>query len=253
MTAVEEPPITETAAAEPETPPKKRVSPKLEAALEAARAADEPDADDDEPDAAPEPDEPAPTPAPVGPPTEADLEAIAAAVEAETERHMDALMVALGPLAADYDLCYSCVGRGAIDRNAAGNMPAEQLAAIKLQTEGPEEYNDDPEFEACARCSGKGWLRTKSLEENQKRAPCPDCDNRGWNRVFAPPNPAEFYVPNSPPLPPSAPVVATIPPPPPPVNVPPPGWLGPASPGADAWGRWPGHSRYGIDPANGGW
>jgi hypothetical protein len=34
---------------------------------------------------------------------------------------------------------------------------------------------------------------------------------------------------------------------------PPPGWAEGGRIGGDSFGRWPGHPRYGVDPALGGW
>jgi hypothetical protein len=121
---------------------------------------------------------------------------------------------------------------------------------------GEPKYVQHPTMEHCDACDGWGKMNTGSREPQNAWFLCWKCSGKGFvDKTLPPATPPVPFVPYSapqtaytPPQPlPGAPAASGEP------LSPPPGWHGNGKPGADTWDRWPGHPRYGIDPAmNGG-
>jgi hypothetical protein len=248
MAAVEDKPITAQDAAEPGEGTSDPVSPELRDAIAAANEPEPDDDDDDDPDDD-EPDDVAALAAPV-----IDMEKLSDQLERENARHQKALAKIIAPVADDYDLCFLCLGQGAIVKAQAGHFEPEQHEAVLMQLDGPRKLRTHPEYRACETCDGWGKIDSQSKATGQQEQPCPTCQDKGWIREFAPPPvptvaqlvPMPQFVPNFAPPAPPEPAVDK--------QVPPTGWvMGPNVNGNDSHGRWPGHTRYGMDPAQVGW
>jgi len=227
---------------------------------EAAAAEAEPDEDTETSDE-PEPetsDEPVPAPGP----TEKELEAREGKLDREDERHAKRIAEIMGQDAAELVPCMMCATRGFLYAAQVGSFPDDHRALIHEQLgEGSLaalEPADDAEL--CTACRGYGQRRTGSRVPGNETKACSGCGGSGWKAVYRAPEvpptaalmqPGQIPGFTMPPLPPPQPAQAA--------NgagdygSPPVGWHAQGKPGADTWDRWPGHPRYGIDPATGGW
>lgn len=177
----------------------------------------------------------------------------------EDTRHENALTKLHGDRFAEMAFCPLCLGQGFLEAMPAGAMPDEVWEAVKALAGHLDsgELQHPPELEPCDRCGGIGEVETGAKNEHNWKIPCAKCDGRGYFNTddpvhrgrlgLPPPQVAAPYVPQFAPLPVAVGVPNGAP------AGPPDTWQGPHSPGNDSYGRWPGHPRFGIDPANGGW
>lgn len=184
-------------------------------------------------------------------------EQLSKAIDAEGKRHERALAKALGEKWEDYELCLRCLGDGFVLPIPAGQMPQEQWDNLMAQAGmAPGDQLKTATYAiVCSTCDGWGEIKTGSKSASQAVLPCKDCQGRGWfdstDISHAPPaQPAapaatQWAALGSVLNAGTAPAVEDI--------APPAGWATAGSPGADEYGRWPGHPRYGINPATGGW
>lgn len=232
----------------------------------ARREAEEAERDDEANEAAiaegetpaePEPDDPTPEPEPPAEPV--DLEKRNKALSGEATRHENALKKAYGDDFERRAFCPCCLGEGFLEPWAAGAMPDEVWEAVKALSGKLEsgEYEHPAELVTCDRCQGFGQVATGARNEHTAVIPCALCESRGYFDMTNPVHRAKLGLPA-----PQSEVPQVVFPTyhaPEPVNgtaeklMPPDGWHAAGSPGADTWGRWPGHPRFGIDPANGGY
>jgi hypothetical protein len=180
-------------------------------------------------------------------------------LKGEDTRHENALKKIWGDEFAEKAYCPTCLGQGFLSPWPEGAMPDEVWEAVKAlcgQVDAGQFRHPD-ELVMCERCDGEGRVETGAKNEHNLLIPCKLCDSRGYFDLsdglhrgklglhepapqFVAPAPFTQW----PALTPEAPV-QTI--------APPDGWAGAGKPGADQYGRWPGHPRFGIDPAmNGG-
>jgi hypothetical protein len=179
-------------------------------------------------------------------------------VDRESKRHENALAKLYGEEWVHYNLCALCLGDGFLLPAPADVMPEEQWFAVTAQAGkmGERPLKTATYARVCDECDGWGQVLTGAKNDTQLALPCKRCDGRGWFDT-------ELH---QPPAMPAAPVVTTTsglvfpnfhqsaPDPAAAANVEqaPVGWYDSDKAGGDKWGRWPGHSRYGIDPANAG-
>lgn len=134
---------------------------------------------------------------------------------------------------------------------ALGDQAREAIGDAALGFEHPDE------LVPCERCKGQGQVATGAVNEHHAVIVCKTCEGRGYFDTSDPIHHARLNPPA--PVDMTPPAIPTWAPPPIPQDQqplrPPDGWHAAGSPGADQWGRWPGHQRYGIDPATapGGW
>lgn len=209
----------------------------------------------------PEPTEPEPEPAePEGEPAEADAkssETIAKEKDkkltSETTRHENALAKIHGDAWVDYNMCPLCIGDGFILPTPAGAMPDPQWEVIQAYAGkiGDRPLKTASWTRVCDDCEGWGVVLTGGRSEHQIEVICKRCEGRGWFDTDTEAQ-AQRLGTNLPPAPvypifhqPDAQVTHNQTP----LDQPPDGWHTGPKHGADSWGRWPGHSRYGIDPA----
>lgn len=230
------------------------------------REAAQAEAENPEPGSEPEPEPTEPT-EPEPEPTEPIEPASSITVSVEREkklksedtRHENALKKIYGDDFEQHVFCPLCIGQGFLVPIPPDEQPEEIWQAITaLSGRLPSgTLNIPDEFQVCARCDGWGNVGTPSKSEHHASVPCRHCDSRGYfdlsdalhrgklglHEPLPAPVPLQRFD-QWPALTPEAPV-QTI--------APPAGWADAGKPGADTFGRWPGHPRYGIDPtANGG-
>lgn len=230
---------------------------------EALEAENESENDNDEPDPEPSgaagaPGEPEPEPAVAS--SQTTVEERDKKLKSEDTRHENALKKIWGDEFAEKAYCPCCLGQGFLSPWPAGAMPDavwEAVTSLSGRLDA-QALNIPDEFQVCGRCNGWGQVGTPSRSEHHAAVPCKHCDSRGYfdlsdamqaaklrgpEPAVAAPPPVRF---DAWPTPTPAEPVQTI--------KPPDGWKESGSPGADTFGRWPGHPRYGIDPSlGGGW
>lgn len=211
--------------------------------------------------AAPEPAaEPEPETAPAELSSQTAVEERDKRLKSEETRHENALKKIYGDEFEQRAFCPLCIGEGFLLPIPAGQQSEEIWSAItalsgRLQA---SELRVPDEFQVCERCGGYGEVGTPSKSAHHVAVPCKHCDSRGYfdlsdamhrgklglHEPVAPLTTAAPFTQWPQPTP--AEPVQTI--------APPSGWKESGSPGADTFGRWPGHPRYGIDPSlGGGW
>lgn len=105
-------------------------------------------------------------------------------IERRAETWRKAVLDVLGELAADLEPCPRCLpmAPGFIYPYQLAPITDEQKEAVLLSVnEGAliELKQADDAF-ICSDCDGRGWVKTGSRVENQKRAKCRHCKGRGW-------------------------------------------------------------------------
>jgi len=140
------------------------------------------------------------------------------------------------------------------------NPNAEDALAMKAAADlyfaqGGIQYKPHPTMVTCEECDGYGLMTNGAKGDRTPTTLCWCCHGSGTRDLtmpkpqppqpaptltLAPPVPAVTHQPWEPAPPPSEILSA-------PVN-----WHASGKPGADQWDRWPGHPRYGIDPATSG-
>lgn len=183
--------------------------------------------------------------------SEKDREKIIVKLDNEGDRHTKRVAEILGPDVSDLAPCPLCW------EHAQGfvldGVPIDEVtAAMTRQVLGIADaptFKTNPAFAMCDVCDGFGAVLSGSKVANQETVPCPKCTNTGWMRVNVPPvYEAPAWTP--PPAPAFSPPNLTVAPGPngeAPSQLPPPGWNPtPGQGGNDEYGRWPGHSNYGI-------
>ena len=180
-------------------------------------------------------------------------------LNAEQTRHINALKKAYGDDFKRRQECALCAGEGYVEPGqevlellaALGEQAATALGANGPVLESPDNYLQ------CVTCNGKGSVATKADNDHNRAIPCKKCQGRGYFDTDDPVHRGQLGLPPPPIEQISFPVLAPLPQPVSVGNGPPTGppgdWQGPGAVGNDAYGRWPGHPRFGIDPANGGW
>ena len=188
-----------------------------------------------------------------------DVDARDKALTAEERRHGNALKKAYGESFADRVRCGICDGEGYVEQSPEllTELIAAGDAARAALGESGTQYQLAPFAQICSVCDGYGIVATGARTEHTATVPCRACSAQGWIDLeeearkerlgIVPSNGASgltfpvFHTDSG-----TQSVSADF-------NVQPEGWRGSQSAGSDLWGRWPGHSRYGIDPATGGW
>jgi hypothetical protein len=184
----------------------------------------------------------------------ADLQAMDKALTSEGKRHENALAKIYSESWEDYLMCPACLGEGFLLPVPPGSMPDEIWLALQSITGHmpTDELAHPANLVRCGRCNGRGEVATGAENDHNRSIPCALCESRGYfdldNALHAaklgiapeiahaaPPALPFFHTPEAP-----APAADT--------NTPPAGWEAAGRPNADQWGRWPGHTRYGIDP-----
>jgi hypothetical protein len=132
---------------------------------------------------------------------------------------------------------------------------ARKDAVLKYFGDAEDDLVQHPTMERCEPCKGRGKMKTGAVDPQNSWALCWQCHGKGYRDLTMPaPQPP---VP-APPVQTFTPAVVPAWQPPAPAAPPaevlnaPQGWHANGKPGADTWDRWPGHPRYGIDPANTG-
>lgn len=183
--------------------------------------------------------------------SEKDREKIIVKLDNEGDRHTKRVAEILGADVSDLAPCPLCW------EHAQGfvldGVPVDEVtAAMTRQVLGiadTPQYKDNPEFQMCEVCDGLGNVLSGSKVKEQLTVPCPKCTNKGFNRVpLIPVYEAPAWTPPPAPAftPPGAPAGVSPNGDAPPM-MPPTGWTPePSVNGNDAYGRWPGHSNYGI-------
>lgn len=175
------------------------------------------------------------------------------ALTGEATRHENALKKIYGDDFEHRAFCPLCIGEGFLEPIPAGGQPEEIWEAVKALSGRLDsgEYQTPPEFVVCARCQGIGQVSTGARNEHNSVIPCELCASRGYFNDTDPIHRAKLGL-----KPPETPQPAAWAPTlviPGPVAVQEPaapqGWFDGPKIGGDSWGRWPGHPRFGIDPA----
>lgn len=232
----------------------------------AAREAEEAERENPEPEPDTEPTEPEPEPD-----TEAHGERVAEAERAlnmqerekqlrrEDTRHENALKRVYGEDFALRVRCIVCDGEGFVEQSPELLGLLVQLGddAREALGDAPMHLRQDPATEQCQVCGGYGTLLTGALADTTRTRQCAACGALGYIDLaeaarrkqlgIAPDN--GTTTPVYPVFHGSANTTTTLDPAP----SAPDGWESAGRPGADSWGRWPGHPRYGVDPMHGGW
>lgn len=182
-------------------------------------------------------------------------EQLAKKIDSENRRHENALAKLYGDSWVDYNLCALCLGDGFVLPPPGDFMPDEQWAAVTAMAGkmGERPLSVASYAEVCQECDGWGELLTGAKNDSQAVLPCKRCNGTGWFDKETRPNTGvaataapyvasglnfpTFHTPEAAPAGNGAAEAAPV------------GWYEGAKAGADSWGRWPGHSRYGIDPA----
>jgi hypothetical protein len=180
-------------------------------------------------------------------------------LKSEDTRHENALKKVWGEAWEEHAYCPLCLGQGFVVPIPAGEQPDEIWEAIKALSGRLDQgaFRHPDELVTCGRCDGYGQVATGAKAEHTSVIPCAHCDARGYFNLNDPIHKAKLGIVD--PLPePVAPMtfdfrIPTPAAPAEPALAPPPGWMEAGKPGVDTWGRWPGHTRHGIDPAHGGW
>jgi hypothetical protein len=202
--------------------------------------------------------EPAPEPETPVEPEPVDLEKREKALSSEATRHENALKKAYGDDFEHRAFCPCCLGEGFLEPWAPGAMPDEVWEAVTALS-GKMDTGEllTPDYIVrCENCGGYGEVATGAKGGAVRKVPCKRCDSRGWFDTEDPVHRGKLGL-----APPQAPAPLVTyptfhaPEAPAAVEAPltaPSGWNENGRPGADSWGRWPGHPRHGIDPAMGG-
>lgn len=174
----------------------------------------------------------------------------------ENTRHENALKKLYGEAFVERTRCPVCDGEGwpTTGPELLSLMVALGDEARNALGDAALGYQHPDELVACERCKGQGEVATGAVNQHHAVIPCRLCDARGYFDLKDPMHTGRLNPPQvdmtPPPLVPAfnwqQPVQETQP------LRPPDGWHNAGSPGADAWGRWPGHPRHGIDPSHGG-
>ena len=205
---------------------------------------------------APPPSEPAPEPAE---PQPVDVVERDKKLTAEETRHENQLKKIYGDDFALRARCGVCDGEGYVEPTAELLVQLVQLGeAAQVQLgEAGKDLRTPEEFIVCERCGGHGEVRTTAKNDHNAVIPCKLCDARGYFDTTDPIHRGRLNLDPAPAPVASQPAFATYHAPTPQVNgevlQPPQGWHEGGMQGADLWSRWPGHPRFGIDPAVGGW
>lgn len=180
-------------------------------------------------------------------------------LKSEETRHENALKKIYGDAFEHRAFCPLCIGEGFLEPIPAGQQPDEIWEAVKALSGrlDTHELRVPDEYVVCERCAGIGLVGTPALNEHNASIPCKLCESRGYFDLSDAMQAAKLRGPIPTPEPAPFQPFTHWPDPTPaqPVQVisPPHGWDTSGKPGADSWGRWPGHPRFGIDPAaNGG-
>lgn len=180
-------------------------------------------------------------------------------LKSEDTRHENALKKIYGDDFERQAYCPLCIGQGFLEAIPPGEQPEEIWAAITaLSGRTPaSEYLHPDELVACERCNGWGQVASGAKNEHNAVIICSTCDGRGYFNLADAMHAAKLRGPAPTPEPftpmpftqwPDLTQAAPVQ-----VISPPDGWAAAGKPGADTFGRWPGHPRFGIDPsANGG-
>jgi len=174
------------------------------------------------------------------------------ALQSEATRHENALKKAYGDDFVDRAFCPCCLGEGFLTPWPSGAMPDEVWEAVqalsgKLDT---GELRTPDYIVLCENCGGYGQIDTGAKGSASVPLPCKRCDSRGWFDTEDPIHRAKLGLAPPEPIAP-APAVWSLPAPAVSADAPlapPPGWSEGGRVGADGFGRWPGHPRYGVDP-----
>lgn len=179
-------------------------------------------------------------------------------LNSEATRHENALKKVYGDDFEHRAFCPLCIGEGFLEPIPPGGQPDEIWEAVKALSGRMEggEYEHPEELMMCARCNGWGNVSTSAKNEHTAVIPCSACESRGYFDTNNPAHRAKLGIAPEPIAPPvnlfpvyhdSVTTTAVEAP-----LLPPSGWVESGSPGADGYGRWPGHPRYGINPASTG-
>jgi len=179
-------------------------------------------------------------------------------LRSEDTRHENALKKIHGDHFADMAFCPLCLGQGFLEPIPAGNQPDEvweAITALSGRLQGSAFRHPD-ELVPCQRCDGYGQVATGAKNDHNAIILCDTCNGRGYFNLDDATHRAKLGIVPPPPELPSFNIPAFNVTPPTPAGEtlsPPSGWHAAGSPGADQWGRWPGHPRFGISlDANGG-
>lgn len=183
--------------------------------------------------------------------TQKQREAILTKLDNESDRHTKRVVEVLGNDFSDLapcPLCWEHAPGFVLDGLPVDEVTAAMTRQVLGITDAPQ-YKTNPGFAICDTCDGLGSVLSGSKVANQETVPCPTCTNTGWKRVpvapiyeapaWTPPPAPQFAAPT--PLYPVTPEGDA------PVMLPPVNWTPePNVNGNDSFGRWPGHSNYGI-------
>lgn len=183
--------------------------------------------------------------------SEKQREQIIVRLDKENDRHTKRVAEVLGPDVSDLapcPLCWEHAQGFVLDGVPVDEVTAAMTRQVLGMADQPE-YRTNPEYTMCEVCDGLGMVLSGSKVANQEIQPCPKCKNSGFVHQFIP---AQFEAPawQPPPAPAFTPPNLAAAPGPngdAPSQLPPPGWTPePNKNGNDGFGRWPGHSNYGI-------
>lgn len=176
-------------------------------------------------------------------------------LKSEDTRHENALKKIHGDEWVDFAMCPLCIAQGYLVPIPPGQQPDELWGAITALSGriAQDALRHPDELVVCERCDGWGSVLSGAKNEHNATIPCGICEARGYFNLNDATHRAKLGIP-APPIevPALAPVMAwPTPTPAEPIQTiaPPAGWNESGKPGADAYGRWPGHPRYGIDPS----
>jgi hypothetical protein len=179
-------------------------------------------------------------------------------LDKEDTRHLEALKRLFGDAWADFNTCPLCQVAGYAMQYPPGEVPIEQRLAVMHVLGDRDERNlelaPSDEAQPCPICKGQGRLKTGSLNPEHATKECSACSEKGYVNNLEQGQIAARLQASAPPPPPPTPIWQAQTAAQPPAFSAPNGWTpAPGANGNDSYGRWPGHERYGIDPAaNGG-
>lgn len=183
--------------------------------------------------------------------TEKQREKIIVRLDNEGDRHTKRVAEILGSDVSDLapcPLCWEHAQGFVLDGVPIDEVTAAMTRQVLGIADAPE-FVPNPEFAMCEVCDGQGFVLSGSKVAEQLTVPCPKCMAKGFNRVpLVPVYEAPAWTP--PPAPAFTPphlAVAVGPNGEAPAQLPPVNWTPePNTNGNDGYGRWPGHSNYGI-------